>query len=335
MRSFNERNPVTIAVVGIVVVVLVVLGVFYWQKLPFVDTGTTYHAEFSEAAGLQSGDDVTVAGVKVGTVSGVRLDGTRVRVDFKVSGTWVGNASTVAIKIKTLLGQKYLDVDPLGTQDQDAGQTIPEARTSSPYDVSTALEGLGGQLSAINTTQLAASFTALADAFRNTPAAAHASLEGIARLSQTVASRDQALAKLVQNTRQITQVLADDNPQIQGLLRDGNLLLSELQSRSTAITALFQGTQRLSKQLSGLVDDNNATLAPALTQLQRVGTILQANQANLQNALHLLGPYYSMLNDAVGTGPWLDTYICGLFTAQGTPQLNPTAQRDCSPGTGG
>lgn len=335
MKSFNERNPVTVGVVGIVAIVVVTLGVFYWQKLPFVNTGTTYHADFTEAAGLKSGDDVTVAGVKVGTVSSVRLDGTHVRIDFKVDSTWVGNQSTVAIKIKTLLGQKYLAVDPLGTHSQDAGRTIPESRTSSPFDVTTALQGLGGRLSEINTTQLAQSFTALADAFRNTPASVHASLQGIARLSQTVASRDQALSHLVQNTQQITQVLADDNPQIQGLLRDGNLLLQELQRRSAAITALFQGTQELGRQLTGLVDDNNASLHPALTQLERVTTILQNNQANLQNALHLLGPYYSLLNDSVGSGPWLDTYICGLFTAQGNPQLNSTAQRNCSPGTGG
>jgi phospholipid/cholesterol/gamma-HCH transport system substrate-binding protein len=62
-----------------------------------------------------------------------------------------------------------------------------------------------------------------------------------------------------------------------------------------------------------------------------VTTILQNNQANLDNALRLLGPYYSLLTDTVGNGPWLDTYICGLFTLQDVPQLNSTAQRNCAP----
>jgi phospholipid/cholesterol/gamma-HCH transport system substrate-binding protein len=115
------------------------------------------------------------------------------------------------------------------------------------------------------------------------------------------------------------------------LLRDGNLLLQELRSRSAAITALFKGTQSLSKQLTGLVDDNQATLNPALRQLSRVTAILQRNQANLDNALRLIGPYYNLLNNAVGNGRWLDTYICGLFTLRGIPELDSTAQRNCAP----
>ena len=144
---------------------------------------------------------------------------------------------------------------------------------------------------------------ALADAFRNTPSAVHASLTGLSALSKTIASRDNELAQLVQNTRKITDVLANDNPQIDALLRDGNILLQELQRRSAAITTLFNGTKALSEQLTGLVNDNNATLGPALTQLDRVTTILQNNQANLDNALRLIGPYYKLLNDAVGSGP--------------------------------
>lgn len=331
MKSFNERNPVTIAIVGTVVSVLVVLGAFYWKHLPFVNSSTSYTADFREAAGLKSGDDVRVAGVKVGNVTGISLEGTHVRVDFDVSGTWIGDQSHAAIKIKTLLGQKYLAVDPLGTRALDPSTAIPLGRTTSPYDVTTALEGLGADLGQINSTQLAKSFTALADAFRNTPSAVHASLTGLSALSKTIASRDNELAQLVQNTRKITDVLANDNPQIDALLRDGNILLQELQRRSAAITTLFNGTKALSKQLTGLVNDNNATLGPALTQLDRVTTILQNNQANLDNALRLIGPYYKLLNDAVGSGPWLDVYICGLFNSRGLPQLDATAQRNCAP----
>ena len=331
MKAFSERNPVTIAVVGVIASVLVTLGAFYWDNLPFVNSARHYHAVFTEAGGLKSGDDVRVAGVKVGTVSTVALDGAHVRVDFDVSGTWIGDQSTAAIDIKTLLGEKYLAVDPLGTQGLPSGGTIQLDRTTPPYDVTEALEGLGSTVGKINTAQLGQSFEALANAFRDTPASVRASLQGLSRLSETVASRDQELATLVQNTREITQVLADDNPQIGALLRDGNSLLQELRSRSAAITALFKGTQSLSKQLTGLVTDNQKTLNPALQQLNRVTTILQRNQANLDNALRLIGPYYNLLNNAVGNGRWLDTYICGLFTLRGVPELDATAQRNCAP----
>lgn len=334
-RSFTERNPVTIAVVGLLTTVVVILAAFYWKRLPLVNNTTGYHADFTEAAGLRSGDDVLVAGVNVGTVSGVSLEGTHVRVDFDVDGTWIGNRSTAAIKIKTLLGRKYLAIDPLGNAAQDPGKPIGLDRTTAPYDVTTALESLGGRLGQIRTAQLAQSFTAIANTFRNTPAVVRSSLNGLSRLSQTIASRDNALALLVQNTRRITAVLSRNDPHIDALVRDGNLLLRELQGRSAAITALLQGTQQLSHQLTGVVADNSATLGPALAQLDRISTILQRNQANLDNALRLIGPYYTLLNDAVGSGPWLDVYLCGLFAPNGDPQLNATAQRNCAPQAGG
>lgn len=331
MKSFNERNPVTIAVVGLVAIALVCLGAFYWKHLPLINSATGYAANFPEAAGLKSGDDVRVAGVKVGSVSSVTLQGTHVHVGFTVSGAWVGDQSSAEIKIETLLGQKYLSIDPLGDKPLAAGATIPLARTIAPYDVTTALEGLGARLSTINTAQLGRSFTTLADAFRHTPRAVRASLHGLTALSRTIASRDQALTLLLHNTRQLTDIIATDDPQIGALVHDGNVLLQELQARSAAITALLSGTLRLSAQLTGLVRDNTATLHPALAQLDRVTTILENNQANLGNALRLLGPYYSLLTDALGNGRWLDTYICGLFTLHDVPQLNSTAQRNCAP----
>lgn len=331
MKSFNERNPVTIAVVGLIAIALVCLSAFFWKHLPLINSATGYSANFTEAAGLKSGDDVRVAGVQVGTVSSVTLQGTHVHVAFTVSGAWIGDQSTAEIKIETLLGQKFLAVEPLGARALAPGATIPLARTIAPYDVTTALEGLGARLTTINTDQLARSFTTLADAFRHTPRAVRASLHGLTALSRTIASRDQSLTLLLRNTRQLTDVIATDNPQIAALVRDGNVLLQELHARSAAITALLHGTQQLSAQLTGLVRDNTASLHPALAQLDRVTTILQNNQANLDNALRLLGPYYSLLTDALGNGRWLDAYICGLFTVRGVPQLNSTAQRNCAP----
>ncbi|NED01552.1 MCE family protein, partial [Streptomyces sp. SID6648] len=76
--------------------------------------GTTYSADFSEAAGLDTGDEVRIAGVKVGRVTGVALDGAKVKVTFEVEDAWVGDRTTAAIAIKTVLGDKYLALDPLG-----------------------------------------------------------------------------------------------------------------------------------------------------------------------------------------------------------------------------
>ncbi len=348
MKNFAERNPLTIAIVGIVALLVIGFGIFDSKNLPLVGEGPTYSADFTEAAGLRSGDDVSVAGVSVGTVSKVSLQGSHVHVEFRVKNAWMGDQSTAAIRIQTLLGAKYLAITPVGTRALATSQNIPLGRTTSPFDVTDAFQQLSSTVTQIDTAQLGQSFEALSQAFKDTPDTVRATLTGLSDLSRSISSRDAQLGALLSNTRTVTSTVVDSNTQIQSLIKDGDLLLTELQARSDAITALFQGTVRLSQQLTGLVSDNQATLAPALASLSSVADVLQTNQANLQKALSLLGPYYSQLNDAVGNGRWLDTYICGLFGASGavtqpgggtaqvpTPILDPTASRNCSPQSGG
>jgi phospholipid/cholesterol/gamma-HCH transport system substrate-binding protein len=325
------KRPVLVGVVSIVVIAVFGLLAYFSEDLPLIGGGTQYAADFTEAAGLISGNGVLVAGVKVGQVTGVDLAGNHVRVTFRVKGVWIGNASTAAIKIKTLLGEKYLAVDPLGTADQDPKQDIPSSRTVSPYDVTEALSGLADTVGQISTQQLAQSFEAIAATFAGTPPELHSALSGLSALSETISSRDTQLAQLLANTRKITGTLAGDDSQFQQLLSDGNLLLTELQQRRDAIGALFAGTKALAAQLSGLVADDSAQLEPMLAELDQVTDVLQRNQDNLTKALSLAGPYYRMVGNTLGNGRWMDAYLCGLVPSSYVPSGTEPASGCLSP----
>jgi phospholipid/cholesterol/gamma-HCH transport system substrate-binding protein len=312
VTPIRERNPIAVAVAGLAILAAIALAAFFANDLPFIGGGTTYTADFAEAAGLQPGNEVRVAGVTVGRVSGVSLDGNKVAVTFTVKGTWVGNATTAAIKIKTLLGDKYLAIDPLGADPQNPAQPIPLSRTTSPYDVTQAFSGVGQQLSKINTAQLARSLATLSAAFSTTPPYVRKALRGLASLSSSVASRSAAVTSLLAGARTVTGTLAGQDARFQALLGDGNLLLAELRQRQAAIHSLLVGTQALATQLSGLVADNQSRLGPALAALDQVTTVLARNQANLDRALALAGPYYRLLGNSLGNGRWFDVYLCGL-----------------------
>ena len=115
MKPFRERNPVPIGVIGIVAILLLMLLSFNANALPFIGGGTTYHADFSDGSGLKSGDDVRIAGVKVGKVTGVALKGAMVRVALQINtSARIGDQTRADIKIKTLLGQKYIALSPAG-----------------------------------------------------------------------------------------------------------------------------------------------------------------------------------------------------------------------------
>jgi len=309
----SKRNPIATGAISLTLIALLLLAAFYSDDLPIVGGGTSYAADFSEAAGLVPGNEVRVAGVKVGKVTKVKLNGDKVRVTFKVKDAWVGDRTTAMIRIKTLLGQKFLALDPQGSAPLSPGDPIPKERTLAPYDVNEAFNGLATTVGQIDTKQLADSFTVLSDTFKNSPEHVRGALDGLSALSKTISSRDEQLAKLLANTRQLTKTLADRNAEFEKLLADGNLLLGELRKRREAISALLTGTRDLARELSGLVQDNQNQLKPALDQLGRVTTILQRNQDNLDRSLALMAPFYRVFANTLGNGRWFDTYICGLL----------------------
>ncbi|MEV3987963.1 MCE family protein [Streptomyces sp. NPDC049837] len=318
----GERNPVTFGVAGLLLLALIALGAY---KIDALAGGTTtYTADFTEAAGLDEGDEVRIAGVKVGEVTGVALDGAKVKVGFEVDDTtWIGDSSTAAIAIKTLLGEKYLAVDPLGTRAQDPGERIPASRTTSPYDVTQALTGLGDTINAIDTRQLAKSFEAISATFAHSPPDVRSAATGLSALSRSVSSRDAQLAELLKGGKRLTQTLAGKKNSFELLLEDGGLLLGELQARRDSIHLLLTGARDLGSRLTGLVQDNNRQLGPTLTALGRVTGVLVKNRANLDRTLALAGPYYRLVGNTLGNGRWFDTYVCGLvprnYLTPGTP----------------
>lgn len=307
VAQFRDMNPVPIGVVSVVVLLLLLVLSFNLNKLPFT-SGRTYSAAFAEAAGLRSGDQVEVGGVSVGKVTGVSLEGTHVRVGFRLTNSSVhlGPQTTASIQIATLLGNKYVALQPQGSGDWPSGREIPIAHTASPYDIEPALQNLSTTVGHIHTKQLATALNTLATTFRNSPAGVRSTLDGLSRLSRTIASRDAELSTLLQHTSAVTGVLAQRRQQFTQILGDGDNLLRELDRRRQVINQLLVNTSSLATQLTGLVHDNQATLRPMLNHLHGVLTTLSSNQDNLDQIIKGLYVFVRGEVDATGAGPWFD-----------------------------
>ncbi|WP_425548804.1 MCE family protein [Amycolatopsis ultiminotia] len=321
-------HSVRTALVGLTVLSLGIVVALHARDLPVIGDGTGYAAEFSEAAGLDVGNEVRIAGVKVGRVSAIALDGSSVRVSFRVSGAWLGDATTASIRLKTVLGQKYLALDPTGNGRLDPGVPIPRARTTVPYDVLPAFRQLSETVGQIDTTRLSRSFQAIAGTFARTPADVRTALEGLSRLADTVASRDAQLTHLLAATRTVSGTLAGRDAELARLLADGNRLLDEVQRRASAVSALLDGSRRLATELSGLISDNDAGLTPVLTELDRLTATLQRNQDSLAQGIRALTPLVRFATNLAGNGHWIDGYLCGLMP----PALGAVDEPGCFPG---
>lgn len=318
----RERDPRPIGAIGLAIIAVLVLLAFNIQKLPFIGGGTTYHAAFAEAGGIRSGDPVRIAGVTVGKVTGIDLENAHVMITFTVKGgPRLGNQTGAAVKLQTLLGKKYLQVTPAGAGHLRGSDEIPLARTTSSYDVVDAFSDLTTTTAPIDTSQLAQALETLSTEFKDSPADVKASLDGLSRLSRTVASRDDQLRELLSRAHSVTGVVADRNTQVASLIQNGDLLLQELDQRRAAIHTLFLNTSRLAVQLTGLVEDNRAQLAPALAQLHHVLATLQQEETSLSNGVKILAPFTRVFANALGNGPWFDACVPNLVVPAVTPGL--------------
>jgi phospholipid/cholesterol/gamma-HCH transport system substrate-binding protein len=286
-----------------------------YTKLPGLHGGTTYSAYFSEASGLKSGAAVQVSGFRVGEISSIGLDGPRVLVTFDVDeDIMLGDRTEAAVKTKSLLGAKFLEITPRG-ESQLSGP-IPLERTTPAYQLPDALGDLTSTISGLDTTKLSDAWQVLAQTFSDTPPDLKIAVEGVARFSQTLDERDTQLRGLLENAKKATGVLAQRSDQVVGLISNTNSLLSQLQTQSSALDQISANISALARQLSGFIADNREQLRPALDKLNGVLTLVDNRKGQVQKSIKLLNAYAMSLGESTSAGPFFKSYLANLLPGQ-------------------
>lgn len=305
VKPLAARDPfrtglVAVGVGGLVVgLVLLVSFVSFGKK--------EYHAILAQTAGLRVGEDVEVHGVPTGKVKSIVLDGDKVRVGFTVSsGLHLGTSTTAAVKVATLLGTHYLAVDPSGGGELD---TIPLARTSVPYNLQDVLEKGTGNLQKLDPVLLAKALTETSKTLTATSQNIGPALDGVARLSEAVQKRSGQTGELLTAARSVTNQLSSSSGDIVVLMRQGNLVLTEINSRRAAIHTLLTETTALATNLAAIVGQTRTDMGPALRQLNVVLTTLRSQDTTLKNVLDQMAPTLRYLANATGNGPWGDLWL--------------------------
>ncbi|BBY79924.1 Mce family protein Mce3C [Mycolicibacterium pulveris] len=315
VRSFAERNPILIGGIGVLAVSAVVVAALQYQRLPFLSTGEVYSAYFADASGLRNGAVVEVSGYPVGSVMSIDLEPAGVLVTFKIGeDVRMGSRTEAAIRTKSLLGAKIVDVTPRG--DGRLEGAIPLDRTTSPYQLPEALGDLATTISGVNTNQLSDSLATLAQTFSDTPPSLREAVAGVSRLAQTLDSRDAQLRSLLKNAAAATSVLANRADQVAGLVRDTNALLAQLRTQSAALDQIWGNISAVSKQLKAFISENRAQLKPALDKLNGVLEVVDDRKERLQQAIKLINTYVMSLGESLSSGPFFKAYVANLLPGQ-------------------
>ncbi|MCA4726124.1 MULTISPECIES: virulence factor Mce family protein [Mycolicibacterium] len=310
MAKRDGDTALRTGIFGIALVVCVVLVSFGYTGLPFFPQGKKYEAYFSDAGGIDPGNDVNVSGIAVGKVTGVALAGDTAKVTFTVDrNIKIGDQSLVAIKTETVLGQKSLSVTPKGT---GTSTVIPLGRTTTPYTLNTALQDLGQNVSELDKPKFEQALQTLTDTLRDATPQLRGALDGVANLSRSINKRDEALEGLLTHAKRVSDLLAARAGQVNQLVTDGNQLFAALDERRQALSNLIAGIDDVSKQLSGFVADNRKEFKPALDKLNLVMDNLLERREHIGEALKRLPPYATALAEVVGNGPGFNINLYGL-----------------------
>jgi phospholipid/cholesterol/gamma-HCH transport system substrate-binding protein len=229
-------------------------------------------------------------------------------------GVRLGERTEAAIKTKTLLGAKYVEVSPRG-QGHLSGP-IPIERTTSPYQLADALGDLSATINGLDTKKLSESLATLSQTFSETPPDLRLAVQGVSRFAETLNERDQQLRSLLANVGKVSGVLAERSDQIVGLINNTNDLLGQLRTQSVAFDQISGNISALSKQLKGFVDENRKEFKPALDKLNGVLAIVDNRKAKLQESIKRLNDYSMSLGESISAGPYFKGYIANLPPGQ-------------------
>ena len=96
-------------------------------------------------------------------------------------------------------------------------------------------------------------------------------VDGIARLSRSVASRDSELQTLFESSSAVTDVLEERSQDIVDLMGNSDLVFQELQKRKRAVHALLVNARSLAVELEVRGGRPREVVRVALGELGRVG----------------------------------------------------------------
>jgi phospholipid/cholesterol/gamma-HCH transport system substrate-binding protein len=276
---------------------------------------TTYSAEFIDVNGLREGDDVRVAGVKVGRVEGLQLEGTRARVEFRVrTDQTVFENTRALIRYQNLVGQRYLSLMPGEgpARPLPADASIPAARTEPSLDLSALLNGFEPLFSLLEPDDLNRLAGTIIQALQGEGPALNSLLMQSAELSSKLADRDQVLGNVLTGMTQVLSNLSTKDAEFDQLLGQTRRLLDSVGGNTGEIFGALEKINIASDTVSGFLTDIRPALRTDLARFNQVAALFLHEGPTVDGTLRELPLFLGGVARVTQYGSWLNVYACNI-----------------------
>ncbi len=287
-----------------------------------------YKADFTEVTGLLPGDDVRVAGVRVGQVKNIQIaDRKYARVTFAVEkGVPVRQSTLAKIRYRNLVGQRYLELDEAPGNDAPMpdGSVIPLSRTQPAVDLTVLFNGFRPLFQALTPNDVNKLSYEIIATLQGEGGTIDSLLSHTASLTNTIADRDAEVGQVIDNLNTVLGVVDQRNQDLSQLILQLQRLVSGLAGNRDAIAASLTNIDSLAASTSGLLEQIRPPLPSDLAALSQLSKTL-AQTKNPDGTLTLetvLRNYPSKLNTIIRTatyGSFFNFWLCDFDAVSSTP----------------
>ncbi|WP_108921759.1 MlaD family protein [Mycobacterium montefiorense] len=281
-----------------------------------------YTAEFLQAASLRPGNPIAVAGIPVGEVTSMKLAGDHVEAGLKIRENVVlGKDSRAKIKVTTILGSRYLSVQPDGPAALPHN-TFDLSHTEVPYDLQSALKDATTTFEQVDSDRFAESLAVLGKQLAGLPAVVPQAMKNIGSLSSIIAVRRDQLGQLLESTERVTNTLRRQQAGLGNLINQGQDLLGQFVARRAVFHAMMQSLTNLVDTMSQIVVNDRSGLDSLIADMRDftgmmakhddlLGSLLQISPIFFREAANLTGEG-NAVNFNANNVPLIDSWMCAI-----------------------
>ncbi|MFD0364255.1 MlaD family protein [Nocardia sp. GCM10030253] len=262
----ESRSQLRWGIAGVVVSALALLAAGVVYAVPFGEH--TYTADFRSSGGARSGDEVRIAGIKVGEVRSIRLVGDHVEVRFGIDrNVHVGDRSSVQLKMLTPIGGHYLSLSPAG-ENSLGDKHIPPELTRTPFELTDVIETATPTLREVDGVTLRATIVQVNQALAGQPDAIRNIVGNFAELSDVLADRSEQLDQALAVSDEYIGAVATDWEVLADFVRQLGIVAVVLGQRKVEVIQVFNLLRRLFVVIDRPVMAYGNSIEPSVAQLE-------------------------------------------------------------------
>jgi len=276
---------------------------------------TTYHAKFTDVTGLLPGNEVRIAGVKVGKVQKVALGKDNLAdVTLQIdSGRKITQSNILQLRYRNLVGERYVAIGE-GTGSADPvkpGTPIGIDHTKPALDLTVLFNGFRPLFTALDPKTVNDVSFEIIQTLQGEGGTIDTLLARTASLTTTLANKDAVIGRVVDNLTSVLETVDKRDTDLNSLITQLRRLAEGFAQDRTSIGQSIVGIGNLTDATAGLLNGIRPAFRSDVAQLRTLAANLDGSKDVINGVLQRLPGKLNTIIATATYGGWFNFYMCG------------------------